>query len=72
MDDTTNDRTHEVLLSWPQVRLRLASLSRTAFWRLRKNDPTFPTTVPIGPRRVGWRESEIESWIADQAAKVSA
>ena len=29
----------------------------------------FPRRIQIGPRRVGWRLSDIESWIADRAAE---
>jgi prophage regulatory protein len=29
---------------------------------------TFPTSVPIGRRTVGWVEEEIEQWISDRIA----
>lgn len=31
----------------------------------------FPKRIPIGPRRVGWRLSDIEDWIAARAADPS-
>lgn len=66
------EHTSEVLLPWPRVSARLGRISRTTGWRLRRDDETFPKAVPIGPRRVGWKESEIDAWIEAQAAKVRA
>lgn len=31
-------------------------------------DPTFPRSIPIGIRAVGWDQSEIENWIAARMA----
>ena len=28
----------------------------------------FPRRIQIGPRRVGWRLSDVEAWIAERAA----
>lgn len=43
----------------------------TAYAKLNPNspqyDPTFPIPVRIGPRSVGWIESEIDDWIERQA-----
>lgn len=64
------ENTPEVLLPWPRVRARLGNIGRTTCWRLQRDDETFPKAVPIGPRRIGWRESEINAWIEAQAAKV--
>jgi prophage regulatory protein len=33
---------------------------------------TFPKSVPIGTRTVGWVESEVDKWIADRIAKRDA
>jgi len=30
-------------------------------------DPTFPKPIRLGARTVGWRESEVEAWIASRA-----
>ena len=30
---------------------------------------TFPAPIPLGPRSVGWLESDIDTWIDQQAAK---
>jgi prophage regulatory protein len=32
-------------------------------------DPTFPKSVPIGPRAVAWVEAEVDAWIAGQIAR---
>ena len=29
---------------------------------------TFPRTVPLGPRAVGWIESDVSNWIAERVA----
>lgn len=31
-------------------------------------DPTFPTPLALGPRRVGFLASEVDAWIQRQAA----
>lgn len=42
---------------------RETSFSRTTIWR-RIRDGDFPKPVPLGGRRVGWPEREIEAWKA--------
>ena len=32
-------------------------------------DGTFPAAIKIGPRAVGWIDTEIDAWIRDQIAK---
>jgi prophage regulatory protein len=32
-------------------------------------DPTFPKPIALGIKAVGWIESEIETWLNNQAAK---
>lgn len=52
--------------------LRLAAvkkatgLSRTTIY-IRSRAGTFPAPVSIGGNRIGWRESEINSWIAQRS-----
>ena len=43
-------------------------LSRTVIYR-RMAAGTFPRMVELGPRAVGWRESDIEAWIESLATK---
>lgn len=32
-------------------------------------DPSFPKPIRLGPQAVGWIESEVNAWLAAQAAK---
>ncbi|MBL1147367.1 MAG: AlpA family transcriptional regulator [Pseudomonadota bacterium] len=40
-------------------------LSRSTIY-LHINQGLFPTNINIGPRSVGWLESEIDAWIEDR------
>lgn len=61
------------ILRRKQVEAR-TGLSRSGIYaRLRFNpdrpgdhDPTFPKPVNLGPRSVGWIESEVDAWIAQR------
>ena len=55
------------LLPWPEVNERVP-YCRVHVGRLEKRGE-FPQRVVCGPNRVAWLESEIESWIAERAAK---
>jgi prophage regulatory protein len=46
---------------------KLTGLSRSSIYRLAANGE-FPHPVKIGPRAVGWINSEIESWINHRIA----
>jgi prophage regulatory protein len=48
----------ERILRLPEVERRTGR-KRSAIY----SDPNFPSPVPIGPRAVGWLESEIDSWL---------
>ncbi len=41
-------------------------LPKSGLYRLIK-EGSFPKQVPLTPRSVGWRESEVERWIANPA-----
>ena len=45
-----------------QVETR-TGLSRSTIYQYSK-DGAFPKPVPLGPRAVGWLESEVSKWIA--------
>jgi len=47
--------------------LQRTGLSRTTRWRLAKAGK-FPKPVSITDSAIGWRESEIEAWIAARQA----
>jgi prophage regulatory protein len=49
------------LLRRPQVEQR-TGLSRSSLYEYIK-DGRFPPPVPLGPRAVGWLESEVSDWI---------
>lgn len=42
-------------------------LSRSTIYE-RIAEGTFPEQIPLGGRAVGWLDSEIDQWIADQIA----
>lgn len=63
----TQDRsTKDKFLRLPEVKTR-TGLSRSTIYALMGQD-RFPRLVPLGMRCVGWLESEIDAWIAAQAA----
>ena len=47
-----------------QVETR-TGLSRSTIYQYIK-DGVFPKPVPLGPRAVGWLESEVSGWIAER------
>ena len=55
------------ILRLPEVIAR-TGLSRTNVYR-RIAAGTFPAPVALGPRAVGWRESDIIEWIESLATK---
>lgn len=56
-----------VILRRKQVEQR-TGLSRSSIYAKLK-EKTFPAPVTLGPKSVGWIESEINSWISEQVAK---
>lgn len=50
------------ILRRKQVEVR-TGLSRSTIY-LRIQEGTFPKSIRLGPRAVGWIESEIEAWLA--------
>ena len=57
------DRRHDRLLRFPEVHIR-TGLSESTM-RRRESKGTFPSRVPMGPKMVGWYESEVTRWIED-------
>jgi prophage regulatory protein len=41
-------------------------LSSTTIWRMERAGQ-FPRSIHLGPNSVGWREHDIEAWIAERA-----
>ena len=50
------------ILRLPQVEQR-TGLSRSTLYQYMK-DGYFPKPIPLGPRAVGWLESDVSDWIA--------
>ena len=44
---------------------KATGLSRATIYRYMR-DGTFPKQVSLGPRRVGWRESQVVEWISSR------
>jgi prophage regulatory protein len=40
----------------------LTGLSRVTVWRMEQKN-MFPQRIALSPRRVGWREDEINEWL---------
>lgn len=72
----TQIQTALTILRRKQVEAR-TGLSRSSIYaKLRHNpkrptdyDPSFPRSVSVGAKAVGWIEAEIEAWIAAQIQK---
>lgn len=54
------------LIRLPEVVSR-TGLGRSAIYDA-VAEGTFPKSVPLGKRAVGWLEDEVDSWIADRVA----
>jgi len=46
---------------------RMTGLSSTTLWRIEK-DGEFPSRIHLTKNRVGWRRTEIETWLASRQA----
>jgi prophage regulatory protein len=58
MNTSTPDR----FIRLPEL-LTIVGVSRASIWNYVKAQ-TFPQPVKLSPRLVGWRESEVQNWIA--------
>lgn len=56
----------KTILRLPSVRER-TGLSRSTIY-LRMGEGTFPRSINLGPRAVGWLESDVLDWIDGQVA----
>lgn len=59
---------HTVVLRRRTVEAR-TGLSRSTIY-LRMAQGTFPKSIPLGPRAIGWLEAEVEAWLQAQVASV--
>lgn len=53
--------TNQTILRLPQVKQRIG-ISRSAIYDAIKNG-SFPDSISLGARAVGWLESDIDSWL---------
>lgn len=54
----------KAILRLPLVKAR-TGLSRSAIYA-RMAEGSFPRTVSLGPRTVGWEEAQIDEWISQR------
>ena len=57
----------EKVLKLPEV-INTTRLSRATIYA-RQKAGTFPKAIQLGPRTVGWLQSEIDAWIAERVAE---
>lgn len=57
-------KTHTRILSSKEVFARVG-LKRTSIYQMSKAG-RFPAPVALGPRRIGWYESDVEQWLASR------
>ncbi len=62
MKDQT--RSEPAILRRPQVQQR-TGLSRSTLYQYIK-EGAFPRSISLGPRSVGWLESDVSAWIAER------
>ena len=57
-----NDR----VLAYEALQRKIGNVSRSSLWRW-EQEGFFPKRIQLGPRRVGWRESDVDRWIAERS-----
>lgn len=58
--------TGEPMLTKKEVKALLHYKSDSGFHEFLKRTPTFPKSVKLGLRRVGWAASEVDAYLAAQ------
>lgn len=53
------------ILPKAEVRRRAGYISNTTLWRMERRGD-FPKSVQLSPGRVGWREADVERWLAER------
>ncbi|OHQ47545.1 AlpA family transcriptional regulator [Pseudomonas aeruginosa] len=51
---------------------KLGDINETTLWRISRGDPTFPASIQLNKRVVGWLEHEIDAWLEQKAAAARA
>ena len=62
--ENNNKNIEKIILRLPSVKIR-TGYSRSAIY-LMISKGTFPKPIILGPRTVGWLESEINEWLEDR------
>jgi prophage regulatory protein len=52
------------VVRWPEVKQQ-TGLSRTTVWR-KIRDKEFPAPVKLTDHAIGWRQSDIDAWLASR------
>ena len=47
---------------------KLGGINDVTLWRITRDDPTFPASIQINKRVIGWLEHEIDAWLGQKAA----
>lgn len=47
---------------------KLGHINDVTLWRITRDDPSFPASVQINKRIVGWFEHEIDAWLEQKGA----
>lgn len=71
----TNISPGETILRRRKLQSKLSLSASSIYGKLKFNpnrpneyDPSFPKPVRLGPRAVGWLESEVDAWIESRIA----
>lgn len=51
---------------------KLGDINEVTLWRISRGDPTFPVSIQLNKRVVGWLEHEIDAWLEQKAAAARA
>lgn len=51
---------------------KLGDINEVTLWRISRGDPTFPVSIQLNKRVVGWLEHEIDEWLEQKAAAARA
>lgn len=51
------------IITKPELKKLLHFKSDTSLYTLEQKDPTFPSRIKIGLRRVGYKANEVYSWL---------
>lgn len=61
---TEASQSHHCILRRKQVKARIGLSRSTLYARIKAG--TFPAPVSLGPRAVGWIESDVQLWVSNR------